>query len=117
MRFQGRVCLQTGLARYGQLIVLEFVNTLNEAFCDLHAARCPDVSDSEEFLRECGHVQELAEEIRLDMMAMGRAAPPDDASLCFNRHPKCDDWVQECDSNAGVLMLSRSCPVRFGTIA
>ena len=88
------------------LLVLEFVNTINEGLCERHSNRCPAASSNIQFQQECGHVVALAESIRQELLSAGQSAPPDSSSLCRNKDRRCHSWAAagNCESNAGVTL-------------
>lgn len=98
--------MQTGKLRFGDLITLEFVNTLNEAFCERHAKHCllEDGTVHPTVQRECKKTFDLAEEIRLEYLALGSVTQNTTDSLCQDQMGECDLWAEagECINSGGV---------------
>jgi hypothetical protein len=99
--------LQKGKSRFGDLTVLEFINTLNEAFCDRHAKTCrqEDGAVHPTVERECQKTFALAEEIRQAYLELGTHGPNTEDSMCVDAdQDECKAWALEgkCISDAGV---------------
>lgn len=88
--------------------MLETVNTLNEAFCDVHRRHCPAASDSQgarEMARACARAAAASDEVRRDLMRIDDVPAGEPGALCANQasDTECTDWAAtgQCDSNAG----------------
>jgi hypothetical protein len=105
--------MQEGNERLRDLIMLETINTINEAFCDVHRRHCPigpDVPGAEQMLRECARAAALSDEVRRDLIRIGDVPGGMPGALCVNAagDETCKRWAAsgDCDSNAGVYVHS-----------
>eukprot|EP00210_Caulerpa_lentillifera_P003719 g3552.t1 len=48
---------------YGDLLLIEVINTINQALCKRHREHCPA---TDELIKECGKVDEIAEELSVE---------------------------------------------------
>ncbi|GMH43508.1 hypothetical protein BSKO_11430 [Bryopsis sp. KO-2023] len=84
--------------RYGMLLNIEFMNTVNAALCERHRKKCPD---SVELQEECGKVDGIAEALRLEYLAY-------DGNICKDEVTKeCPGWKArgECEANWMALQI------------
>ena len=56
--------------RLTDVMAMETVNTLNEAFCEHHRLNCPGIETEEVYVKECGIVREIAEEIHQELIRL-----------------------------------------------
>jgi hypothetical protein len=104
---------QGGRQRLADLNVLEFVNTINEALCELHSKNCVDKSGlvNAEVVKECKVTFARAEEVRRAYLELGDMPQGSDESLCKDRDTQCGLWAEsgDCDSNAGEMCFRQTC--------
>lgn len=86
------------------LLSIEAILTLNEAFCEHHRDHCaPDISpEAAELLAQCDVVDVAAEELRKELYRVSLLDGDDE--LCQDKETsKCTSWKAEnqCISNAG----------------
>lgn len=94
--------LQSARSHLGQLLVLEFANTLNEGLCRGHLQRCPGVREDSQFKAECGYAETNGEAIRVALRKLGAIrpeGPTDTNAICHDNDSKCSQWEGEgnCD--------------------
>jgi len=77
--------------KYGQLLVTEVVNTLNQALCTRHRKQCPA---SHELEVECGEVDAIARSLEIEFEKLHVPGV-----ICHNNHESCDYWKEngECE--------------------
>lgn len=92
--------------RYGQLLVIEAVNTLNQALCERHKLKC---NPSDELTLECGLVDSIGVELMEDITRMDQSLCKDfQDSLCNERAKAGEciaDWISmnvECRQACGL---------------
>jgi hypothetical protein len=109
-----RRALQSAKERLGHLLVLEFVNTLNEGFCRRHLARCPGVRSDPLFMAECVYAERNGEDIRKEVLRVGTPGPERPDSLCEDERSECGKWKAEgkCYSWDGATSVGRCCKLQ-----
>jgi hypothetical protein len=104
---------QIGRERLRDLISLETVLTLNEAFCENHRQNCAQdgTRDSWEIIQQCEQVDEAAAELRDEYYRIGKVRQGDAGALCVNEagDAQCNLWASQGDCNANAGAVSYLC--------
>jgi len=87
--------VQGSTRRLTDVLAVETINTLNEAFCAHQAAHCPGVGDNGEYVRECGRVRELAKEVRQELLRMERVPKNQAEAVCKYEERACANWAEQ----------------------
>jgi hypothetical protein len=105
--------MQVGQERLRDLLTLETIITLNEAFCDLHRRRCPSHPTDPaavEIEIECGRVAAASDDLRRDLIRIGHVGRGEPGALCVDQDSRCPKWGKagQCDANAGAAFGNNS---------
>lgn len=101
---------QVGKERLRDLIAMETVMTLNEAFCEHHRKTCvpQHAQDGASILGQCDEVEKAAVELREEYYRIGNVQDGQNGALCGNDagDQRCNLWASEgaCNSNAGTTL-------------
>lgn len=107
---------QVGKERLRDLIAMETVLNLNEAFCEHHRQKCvpANTRDGVKMMRQCDQVQVAAADLREEYHRVGSVRDGEDGALCVNAagDDKCTRWASEgaCNGNAGVHLIPLNSP-------
>lgn len=98
---------QVGKERLRDLIAMETVINLNEAFCEHHRKHCKPAitTDTAVIIRQCEEVAKAAAEVRDEYYRIGNVPDGEAGALCGNEagDDQCNRWASEgaCNGNAG----------------
>lgn len=99
--------MQVGRERLRDLLGIETVLTLNEAFCEHHRQKCllKETQATFRIMQQCDQVTAASAELRDEYYRIGAVHPGEPGNLCVNEEadPMCNRWASEgsCNSNAG----------------
>ena len=100
--------LQAGRQRLADLMAIETVLTLNEAFCQHHQTHCvveQAADESSGLVAQCEQVEAASAELRAELWRVNSIASPDPGALCkdYDGAADCKTWVArgDCNSNPG----------------
>ena len=79
--------------RYGQLMIIETINVLNQALCDRHRRKCPS---STQLTAECAKVDDIAASLKKEFDELHKAQ-----QICHDDNKRCAFWAanEECQKN------------------
>eukprot|EP01026_Neomeris_dumetosa_P046542 TRINITY_DN39642_c1_g1_i4.p1 TRINITY_DN39642_c1_g1~~TRINITY_DN39642_c1_g1_i4.p1 ORF type:complete len:400 (-),score=44.28 TRINITY_DN39642_c1_g1_i4:273-1445(-) len=93
-----------GLEYLKDLLGIETIITLNNAFCEHHVAHCPK---SSQILEECQVAKEMEKELDQEYRDMEAAPRGSPGSWCIDTHDKCEQWAKQnqCSDNPGYMIM------------
>lgn len=108
--------MQAGPKRLADLLSIDTMLTLNQAFCEHHREHCTEEKSTEgkeHLMALCDAVTEASNALRKDLWRVGNIKTPDPHALCqdHGRPALCKDWVDrgECIANPSTSHCVAKC--------
>eukprot|EP01025_Chloroclados_australasicus_P052133 TRINITY_DN6067_c1_g1_i1.p1 TRINITY_DN6067_c1_g1~~TRINITY_DN6067_c1_g1_i1.p1 ORF type:complete len:651 (-),score=58.20 TRINITY_DN6067_c1_g1_i1:656-2545(-) len=95
---------QMGMEYLRDLLGIETIVTLNNAFCEHHLANCPKQRDLE---KECKIAKDMEKELLQEYRDLDAVPAGSPGSWCSDMQAKCAEWAadNQCEENPGYMTM------------